>query len=180
MNQKRFARRILLIGLPGSGKTSHAEHLAIGLGLTLIKTSTMLRQAFLEGHQHADIIKKAMDQGDLVENQIVAEIVANFIKRNGKKGFVVDGYPRTVEQLKFFNPQFEKVIYLNLLKSEAEKRLLKRGREDDSPKLIKKRLLVQGREINGLKNYYLPIWSEVDAARPMEIVYREIFKLVSD
>jgi adenylate kinase len=126
--------RILFIGAQGSGKSTQAKLLAQFLGLPYISTGDIFRQ--MQGE-----IKQILDQGKLVDDQTTSKIVEEKLKNpEYSNGFIFDGYPRTLEQIRLFDPGFDKVIYLDLPDEKASERLLARGREDDTKELIAERL----------------------------------------
>lgn len=133
--------KILLIGIPGSGKTTIAKELAAKYGLCMVKTGEILREMVKSGHELAPKIEAALSKGEYVDDEIAGEVVKDKLKAEEcRLGFVMDGYPRRASQLKYFNPGFDTVIYLGISEEEAIKRLLARGRADDSIDVIKKRL----------------------------------------
>lgn len=137
--------KILLIGIPGSGKTTVAKALAEKFGLCMVKTGEILR-GMMDQHARGSEIRQALDQGEYVDDSLAAEIVKEEVQSDKcRMGFVMDGYPRRAEQLELYNPGFDVVIYLGISEEEATKRLLARGRADDTPAVIKKRLEVHAK-----------------------------------
>lgn len=91
--------RLVLVGPPGSGKGTQAERLVRKLGLTYIGTGAMLRDAISHGTEMGRQIKPLMDQGLLVPDGIVNDVVAELFRApNRPESFVMDGYPRTYSQ----------------------------------------------------------------------------------
>ena len=167
--------RVGLFGLPGSGKTVAAQRLAEELNLCLVKTGTMLRELVDEDSKRGREIKRALSEGVLVENGLVSEIVKEKIEgEDCLNGFVVDGYPRDIEQLKSFDPQFTHIIFLKVSEKTIRERLLKRGREDDTPELIEKRLEVQSVELGRVLDYFRDNLIEIDGEKTEEEVLTNI------
>jgi len=87
-----------------------------------------------------------MDRGDLVTNEIVMDIIAHFLKKNEGKRILFDGIPRSKEQKKTFDALLKKYgrtiegIFLTIPEEEAIKRMLERGRKDDTPEVMRRRL----------------------------------------
>src|SRR3989338_507134 len=125
--------KILLIGPQGSGKSTQASLLAEYLGIPKISTGDIFRKL--------PKVKEILAAGKLVDDETTAEIVKKRLQETDcQNGFILDGYPRNITQKELFDPQFEKVIYLKVPDEELMKRLLARGREDDTPESIRTRL----------------------------------------
>ncbi|MBI4036404.1 nucleoside monophosphate kinase [Candidatus Daviesbacteria bacterium] len=133
--------KILISGPIGSGKTTQGKLLAAFLNIPLIGTGEALRQMAEAPNSLGEKIKQELKKGDLVDDNLVAEVVKERISCGDcQNGFVMDGYPRAFSQLQLFDPKFNKVFYLQILDEEIIKRLIKRGRSDDQPDIIQKRL----------------------------------------
>src|SRR5437867_826010 len=90
---------VILLGHPGAGKGTQARSIKQLLNIPQISTGDMLREAIANKTPYGCEAKDKMDAGELVSNAIVNGIVADRIKRDDcKKGFILDGYPRTVSQ----------------------------------------------------------------------------------
>jgi adenylate kinase len=91
--------RIIMLGAPGAGKGTQAQKLAQHLSIPQISTGDMLRQAVSEETPLGIEAKKYMDAGKLVPDDVVIGIVAERIKKpDCVRGFILDGFPRTIEQ----------------------------------------------------------------------------------
>jgi adenylate kinase len=89
----------IFLGAPASGKGTQTKKLAEDLGIPHIDTGGMLRAAVAEGTDFGKIAKSFMDQGKLVPVNIVAGIINDRLhKPDCSKGFILDGYPRSIEQ----------------------------------------------------------------------------------
>jgi adenylate kinase len=88
-----------MLGPPGAGKGTQAERLALKRGLPRISTGDILREAVQEGSPLGAVAKATMDAGRLVGDDVMIGIVQGRLDRaDAKHGFVLDGFPRTVEQ----------------------------------------------------------------------------------
>ncbi|KZN36454.1 adenylate kinase [Pseudoalteromonas luteoviolacea] len=91
--------RIILLGAPGAGKGTQAQFLMEKFGIPQISTGDMLRAAISEGTPLGLEAKKVMDAGQLVSDEIIIGLVKERIaKPDCEKGFLLDGFPRTIPQ----------------------------------------------------------------------------------
>ena len=90
---------LILLGAPGAGKGTQAELLTEKLSIPAISTGNMLREAMANGSALGQKIKKIMDEGSLVPDDVILDIVAERVaKSDCAKGFILDGVPRTLAQ----------------------------------------------------------------------------------
>ena len=103
-------RQILIVfGPPGSGKGSHCPRVSALLGIPHLSTGDMLRAAVAAGTEVGKKAKAAMDSGALVTDEIVVGIIADRIKEKGcDAGFILDGFPRTLQQSKMLDETLAK------------------------------------------------------------------------
>lgn len=91
--------RIILLGAPGAGKGTQAQFLMNKYGIPQISTGDMLRAAIKEGTETGLAAKKVMDAGQLVSDEIIIALVKErIVKDDCAKGFLLDGFPRTIPQ----------------------------------------------------------------------------------
>ena len=114
------AKRLLLLGPPGAGKGTQAAHLIKLLGIPQISTGDMLREAVASGTPLGLSAKAQMDAGQLVSDEIVIGIARDrLLKDDAKRGFVLDGFPRTVVQAEALDELLEPVSYTHLRAHET-------------------------------------------------------------
>lgn len=157
---------LILFGPPGSGKGTQSIKLAEKYNLKHISTGDILRN---EVKQQTELGKKAqaiMNTGKLVPDELLIEILHSVIDNNKDvKGFIFDGFPRTIVQAEALdalmvkvNSGISKVISLEVADDEVLKRLLKRaeieGRKDDNTETIGTRLNVYKSQTAPLLDYY--------------------------
>jgi adenylate kinase len=191
--------RLILLGPPGSGKGTQAQRLVQKYGIVQLSTGEMLRAAVAAetpvGLQARDI----MAAGGLVPDEIVIGIISDRIdQRDARKGFILDGFPRTVPQAEALDELLRKkhlkldaVIELRVNESALLERVEKRAAEtrargeevrvDDTPEVLTKRLASYRSLTEPLIHYY----SErrklltVDGMMTIEHVTREINRILT-
>jgi len=135
--------RVLLTGLPGSGKTTVAHKISDKYKVGLVKTGELLREMAHGDDEIAHRLQKVMQTGEYADDELVTDVVKKALTSpDCENGFVMDGYPRRLSQLRSFDPGFDYIFYLKISEETAIKRLSNRHRQDDTPEIIKKRLEV--------------------------------------
>ena len=101
---------LVFLGPPGAGKGTYAKELKKVLEIPHISTGDMFRETAASGTELGDKIKEIMERGDLVPDELVNQMVKERLKRDDcKNGFILDGYPRTVEQAKTLDEMLEEL-----------------------------------------------------------------------
>ena len=118
---------LILLGAPGAGKGTQAELLVKQLSIPAISTGNMLREAIANGTELGKQVKKIMDEGSLVPDDVILDIVAERVSRDDcAKGFILDGVPRTLAQaeaLELRNIRIDHVVSIEIDDSEIEGRM---------------------------------------------------------
>ena len=147
-------KRIIMIGGPGSGKSTFSEIIEKKLNIPHIYTGDMMRKLAKTN----DIVKHLLSKGEFAPTNIVIKAVQDRLEKpDANKGYIFDGFPRNIEQAKAMEKKDIKhdyVIYLDVSEKEVIRRLTSRGRADDKPEIIKNRLKVFERETAPLLDYY--------------------------
>ncbi len=144
---------LVLFGPPGAGKGTQSQKLIEKYGLIHLSTGDLLRSEITQGTALGLEAKKLMDQGILVPDEVVIGMISSKLDANkNAKGFIFDGFPRTVAQaealdalLETKNAPISGMIALEVTDAELEHRLLLRGKEsgrpdDANPDVIRKRI----------------------------------------
>lgn len=162
---------IIVMGPQGSGKSTQAELLAKKLNLPHIETGNVYRKLAETDPE----IRKVMETGGLIDDKTTFEVVDKNLAQL-KGGFVLDGFPRTLVQAQRELFEVDKVIYIRLSDDEAVARLLKRGRDDDEPDIIKERLKLFHERTEPILDYYRKQGKllEIDGSKPVEEVASQI------
>lgn len=191
--------RLILLGPPGAGKGTQAQRLVDRHGIPQLSTGDMLRAAVKAGTEVGKRAKEVMDAGQLVSDEIVNQIVSDRIDEpDAAKGFILDGYPRTVPQAEALTrilagkgQELDAVIELKVDESALLKRMEKRVAEtvasggqvraDDNPESFKKRLNEYREKTAPLSAYYAGTGQlkTVDGMADIDVVTAEIEQIVA-
>ncbi len=179
--------RIILFGPPGCGKGTQATFISEALAIPHLSTGDMLRSAVSSGSEIGLKAKNIMESGGLVSDQIVLSIVEQRIAKDDcEKGFILDGFPRTVNQadkldsLLSTNNKLDYVLRIKVDEEEIIKRLIDRGREDDRPEIIKNRFKSYNSETQPLIPFYekRKILFNINGMQKIEKVSEDIKKVI--
>ncbi|BBZ10401.1 adenylate kinase [Mycobacterium branderi] len=154
--------RVVLLGPPGAGKGTQAVKLAEKLGVPQISTGELFRSNISEGTELGLEAKRYLDAGDLVPSELTNKLVDDRLDHpDAAAGFILDGYPRSLEQAKALHDMLERrgtkldaVLEFRVPEDELLERLKGRGRADDNDEVILNRMNVYRDETAPLLEYY--------------------------
>jgi adenylate kinase len=158
--------RIVLLGPPGAGKGTQAARVARRFGCAHVATGDIFRANVAQGSELGRVAQEYMDRGDLVPDDVViAMVMERLAERDCHAGFVLDGFPRTVNQAEALDRRLVEVgtpLHAVLCFEAAEEELLRRlagraaaeRRADDAEQTIRHRLEVFAIKTRPLIDYY--------------------------
>ena len=150
--------KVIMIGGPGSGKSTYSELITKELNIAHIYTGDMMRALSKQDTPDGRKVKELLSKGEFAPTPIVINAVKERLKKpDAQKGYIFDGFPRSVQQAEMMekaNIEYDHVINLQVSEEEVIRRLTARGRADDKPEIIKNRLKVYHRETAPLLTYY--------------------------
>ena len=175
-----------MLGPPGAGKGTQALKLAEKLGVPQISTGDLFRSNITRGTELGLEAKHYLDAGDLVPSDLTNALVEKRLdEADAADGFILDGYPRSVEQaealtrmLSARNTKLDAVLEFRVCEEELLNRLKDRGRADDTEEVIRNRMKVYRDETAPLLEYYGDAVRTVDAVgSPDEVFARALHSL---
>ena len=177
---------MVILGRQGSGKGTQAVRIAERFGVIHISTGDMLRTAVKEGTELGLKAKNIMDAGDLVPDTVINGIVQERLTKGdvAQSGFLLDGYPRTVGQANELRSlakgNLKLAINLEVSIEEVTKRMISRGREDDTEEAIARRLELYEAETAPLLEWFSKegILSVIDGSGTEIEVYGRIVSTI--
>ena len=175
-------KHLLFLGAPGAGKGTQATLLSQTNSYLHLSTGELLRKEIEMKTNLGIEVKDIMNRGELVSDELVLKIVRQNLDKNNK-GWILDGYPRNLSQanslndvLAEINQPLELVFYLDIPEEVLIKRLLLRGRKDDTEETIRTRVDVYKKTTEPLIKYFkdLTLLEYIDADRDLKTISSDI------
>ena len=185
---------LIFFGPPGAGKGTQASLIANNFNIPHLSTGDILRDKLLQKDELSTRLKHIMDKGQLVSDGILNEIVSNRISNHDcLRGFILDGYPRTMGQALFLNTilnsknlKIDKIIDINVDERIIVKRIISRfkteNRQDDTEDVIKTRISRYLSETKPLSDFYRIKYSSdylsINGNQEIEKITADIIKIL--
>ncbi len=194
----KLPMHLIIYGPEGSGKGTQAKILSEKFNLPVFTSGDLVREAAEKDKTYlGDVCRRALKTGKYVPDKEMYKLWKNILgTKEAKKGFILDGFPRTLPQAEFlireikkYGYSIDRLIYLNLSDDEAIKRLVLRGRKlfagssinHDSPQRVKERLRKYREQEKELLAFFRKknILSEIDGSKSVNQVADSILKTLS-
>jgi adenylate kinase len=174
--------RLVLVGPPGAGKGTQAVRLAERLEVPHISTGDLFRANLSANTPLGLAAKRFMDAGELVADEVTVGMVRERLTEDdAAKGFILDGFPRTVaqadslgEMLQAAGDDLDAVVALEVPEDVLVQRLLGRGRTDDTEAVIRRRQEIYRDETAPLLEHYRDLLVTVDAVGEVEEITERV------
>jgi adenylate kinase len=173
--------RLVLLGPPGAGKGTQAERLSGRLDVPHISTGDLFRAHLRERTALGLEAQKYMDAGELVPDDVTVAMVRERLTAGPDRGFLLDGFPRNVEQARSLAATLgttgctvDAVVEFVVPEPVLVQRLLGRGRTDDTEAVIRRRLEVYRQETAPLLHFYRDQLVSIDAVGDVEAITERV------
>ena len=188
-------KNIVIFGAPGSGKGTQSDKMIEKYGFEHISTGDVLRSEMKNGTELGKTAKQYIDQGQLVPDQLIVDMLASVYDSFGRdhKGVIFDGFPRTIPQAEALKAMLSErgdkvaaMIELDVPEDELMKRLVLRGqmsgRSDDNEETIKKRLDVYHSQTSPLIDWYERegIRNHIDGLGDLDRIFGDICEIIDE
>ncbi|TWV14774.1 adenylate kinase [Bacteroidaceae bacterium HV4-6-C5C] len=179
---------IVIFGAPGSGKGTQSERIVEKYNINHISTGDVLRAEIKNGTELGQTAKKYMDQGQLLPDELIIDILASTLDNlKDSKGVIFDGFPRTIPQAEALKKMLAErgqdisvMLDLEVPEDILMERLINRGKQtgraDDNEETIKKRLVVYHSQTSPLKEWYKKEnkYEQIKGYGELEVIFADI------
>ena len=149
--------RIIMLGGPGSGKSTYTAYLVSHFNIPHVYPGGMLRKEVEKDSEIGRQVKNIISKGEFVPNSIVLDLIKDRLAQpDAQRGYVLDGWPRYMEQVRDMEQsgiEYDHAVFLDVSKEEIMRRLLARGRADDTVDIINNRIDLYKKETGPVIEY---------------------------
>jgi adenylate kinase len=184
-NQQKIV--FLMLGPPGVGKTTQAQNLSRKFRIPSYSLATILnKESGWVKNQYKKSLSLPMSTGDFVSDELANQLIEKHITtKKAQNGFILDGYPRSLQQAKYFETTLKNlglpspvIIHLTVPDNVAVERLVKRGKKQDKPEIIEARMQDYRAEAKVILEYYKGRVKVVDGVPSQGQVWSAIQKAI--
>lgn len=175
--------KLVLIGIQGAGKSTQGNMLAEEFGVPYLSSGHIFREMTKSKSKMGRFLKELMSAGALIPDDVTLKIVVEYLHRpEYAKGYVLDGFPRTVPQAEIFGKDNgpDKVVLIDVSDKEALWRISGResDRQDETLMAIRKRIQLFHEVTESVIEYYRDLGKliQVNGEQEVEDVFKEILK----
>ena len=183
---------IILFGAPGCGKGTQAARLAERYALYHISTGEVIRGEIQRGTELGKSMEVYISRGELAPDNIVVEMVRNYMASHSDKGCIFDGFPRTTAQAEIFDSLLAEIgrkvdvmIFMDVPEEELVRRILLRGKDsgraaDASEDVIRNRIEVYRQQTAIVAGHYTKQnkYSEINGLGTMDEVFGRLAEVI--
>lgn len=177
--------KIVLIGVQGAGKSTQGNLISEQLDLPYLSSGHIFREIAKEKSVFGRYVKETMNAGVLIPDDKTVEIIEEYLGRpEYKRGYILDGFPRTVPQAEMFSNGVDVVIFIQVSDKEALWRLSGRVdegvREDNTIQAIRKRIELFHEKTKPVITHYKErnMLEEVDGEREIKAIHEDIMAII--
>ena len=173
--------KLVLVGIQGAGKSTQGNMLSAELGIPYLSSGHVFREMAKDKSKIGRWLKETLNAGALVPDKETLEIILTYLQKpEYSKGYILDGFPRTVPQAEAFGNEAEKVIYLDVSDKEALWRISGRAsdRQDETLHAIRKRIELFHEKTEPVIEYYRDQGKliQVDGEKDVQEVFTSIMR----
>jgi adenylate kinase len=179
--------RLMIIGPQGAGKGTQADLLSKAIGVPHISTGDLFRSHASAQTELGRRAQEYMKAGELVPDTVTNEMIAERLTVDDTtNGYLLDGFPRTLDQARWFTQtlgperDLQAVILLEAPQEELIQRMLARGRGDDQPEIIQRRLELYRTTTQPLLDHYADLLIRIDGSGAVADVHNRITAALSE
>ena len=185
---------IILFGAPGCGKGTQAARLAEHYDLYHISTGEVIRSEIKRGTELGKSMEGYISRGELAPDNIVVEMVRDYMRTHSDKGCIFDGFPRTTAQAEIFdtlleemNSKVDVMVYMDVPEEELIKRILLRGKDsgradDASEDVIRNRIEVYREQTALVAEHHAAQdkYAEIDGLGTFDEVFHRLTEVIDE